>query len=76
MISASLLPFIAIYLQFAYFSANELTSGLKKPKMNLVKTVDAETTQDDFDTSQWASVFFSCICGTSYLIIIAEIAIV
>ena len=44
--------------------------------MNLVQTVDAETVQDDFDTSQWASVIFSCICGTSYLIIIAEIAVV
>ena len=50
MVSASLLPFIAIYLQFGYFSASEYSiTGLKTPKMNLVQTVKAQS--DDFDTS-------------------------
>ena len=75
MVSASLLPFIAIYLQFGYFSASEYSiTGLKTPKMNLVQTVKAQS--DDFDTSQWTSVVFSCICAQIYLIIVAEISIV
>jgi len=50
MVSASLLPFIAIYVQFAYFSASEYeTTGLKTPKMNLIQIVKADT--DDFDSS-------------------------
>ena len=44
--------------------------------MNLINTVNTEVTQDDFDMSQWASVFFSCICGVCYLIIVMEIAVV
>ena len=77
MVSASLLPFIAIYLQFAFFSASEYSvNGLHVPKMNLVQTAEAGKDLADFDTSQWGAVLFSSICALIYLVIVAEISVV
>jgi len=80
MVTASLLPFTAIWLQFGYFSAGEFSIVTQdpshKPQMKYIAEMDSDSLQGDFDSSQWTSILFAVICSLIYLIIVAEISCV